>query len=59
MSCLGLPLMENANWLVNNDVRGTASWSRDRNQRGIDYMSDRERSICPRVDSQDGVFKRD
>lgn len=49
--------MENANWLVNNDMRGTASQSRDRNQRGVDYMT--ERSICPRVDSQDSVFKRD
>lgn len=33
--------MENANWLVNNDMRGTASQSRDRNQHGVDYMSDR------------------
>lgn len=59
ISCLDLLLMENANWLVNNNMRDTAGRSRDRNQRGIDNMSDREPSIWSRMDSQDGVFKRD
>lgn len=58
ISCLVLPLMESANWLVNNDMRGTASRSRDRNQRGLHEQGN---ARCrPRVEMQDqDVFKRD
>lgn len=62
-------LMESANWLVNNDMRGTASRSRDRNQHDADYMPretldtirglrERRRGESQRA-SEGGVFKRD
>lgn len=43
--CLVLLLMESANWFVNNDMRGIASQSRDRNQHGAGYMSRRTSDI--------------